>query len=87
VGLLPPRSSWIGRTVQSCVASKDALEIIAILRGGEIVLPHSDTKFQQNDRILVIASNSAQSQISEDLVSVRAREAIGSIQEEPRDRV
>jgi chloride channel protein, CIC family len=86
VGVLSPRSAWIGKTVQSYVASKDALEIIAILRGSKIVLPNPNTKFQENDRILVITSNSAESEISEDLVPDRAREAVG-IHEQPRNRV
>jgi CIC family chloride channel protein len=71
IGVLRTESSFVGKTVQSCVSAKD-LEVIAILRGGEIVLPTADTAFQEEDRILVIGSNEAHAEMKEHLAPVAA---------------
>ena len=67
VGVLRPQSAFIGKTIQSCyeAAAGAALEIIAILRGGEVVLPQFDTVLEENDRLLIIASRKGRSQIAE----------------------
>jgi len=76
VGVLRPESTLIGKTVQSCyeVAGEDGLEIIAILRDGDVVLPHRDSALQGNDRLIIIGSSKAQSRIAEHLAPVTANE-------------
>lgn len=67
IGVLRTQSALVGQTIQSCykTASNGALEIIAILRAGEIVLPTPDATLQENDRVLVIASPEAEAAIIE----------------------
>jgi CIC family chloride channel protein len=72
VGIVHPESALIGKTVQSCyeAASGDRLEIIAILREGEVVLPQPGSVLQANDRLLIIGSSKARSRIAEHLAPV-----------------
>jgi chloride channel protein, CIC family len=67
VGVLRAQSSLVGQTVESCskAVGEEALEIVAILRGDEIVLASPETILQENDRILVVGSNEAQARIAE----------------------
>ena len=60
--------------MQSCYeeASGDALEVIAILRDGSVVLPDPDSVLQANDRLLIIGSGKARSRIAEHLAPVEA---------------
>jgi len=60
--------------VQSCydAAGGSALEIIAILRDGAVVLPQRDTVLQENDRILMIGSSKARSQIAKHFAPAEA---------------
>ena len=69
IGVLHPQSALVGGTVQSCyrVAGNGDLEIVAILRAGEVVLPTPHTILQENDRILIIGSNKARAKIAEHL--------------------
>ena len=69
LGVLRLQSALVGKTVQSCyeMAGNGALEVIAILRGGEVILPKRDTMLRENDRILTIGSSQARSRISEHL--------------------
>ena len=70
VGVLHPQSSLVGKTVQSCyqAAAGAALEIIAILRNEEVILPQQDTVLQENDRLLIIGSAKARNLIAEHVV-------------------
>lgn len=72
VGVLRPQSSMVGGTVRSCCQAGDnsALEIVAILRAGEIVLPSSETILQPDDRLLIIGSDEARDAIAEHLAPV-----------------
>ena len=74
VGFLPPQSAFVGKAVQSCydAAGGSALEIIAILRDGAVVLPQRDTVLQENDRILMIGSSKARSQIAKHFAPAEA---------------
>jgi chloride channel protein, CIC family len=67
VGVLRAQSSFVGQTVESCsgAVGEEALEIVAILRGDEIVFATPETVLQENDRILVVGSNEAQAKIAE----------------------
>jgi CIC family chloride channel protein len=70
VGVLRPESFFVGKTVQACyeAAAGTSLEVIAILRNGEVLLPQGDTVLQENDRLLIIGSSKARSRISEHFV-------------------
>ncbi|MGA7794662.1 MAG: chloride channel protein [Candidatus Acidiferrales bacterium] len=74
IGVLRPQSALVGGTIQSCykVAGNGALEIVAILRAGEIVLPTPDTILQENDRILIIGSNEARTNLAEHLAPLQS---------------
>jgi chloride channel protein, CIC family len=65
LGVVRPESSFLGKTVQSCQqAAGGGLEIIAILRNEQVVLPETDTLLQPNDRILFIGSQEARNRIA-----------------------
>ena len=74
IGVLRPESALIGKTVQSCydAAGEGTLEIIAILRDGDVVLPNRDSVLQENDRLLIIGSSKARSRIAAHLTPVEA---------------
>ncbi len=69
VGILRPESALIGKTVQSCyeAAGEERLEIIAILRDGDVVLPERSSVLLANDRLLLIGSSQARGRIAEHL--------------------
>jgi CIC family chloride channel protein len=70
VGVLRPESSFVGKTIQSCyeAAAGTSLEVIAILRDGEVLLPQSDAVLRENDRLLIIGSSKARSRIAEHFI-------------------
>ncbi len=72
VGVLHPQSALVGKTIQSCyeMAGNAALEIVAILREGNVVLPARDTVLQENDRLLIIGSTKAETLLTEHLTPV-----------------
>ncbi|MGH9502841.1 MAG: chloride channel protein [Terriglobales bacterium] len=74
VGVLRPESALIGKTVQDCyqAAGGGAVEIIAVLRAGEVVLPRKDTVLQENDRLLMIGSPDARGRIAAHVAPVNA---------------
>jgi chloride channel protein, CIC family len=51
-------SHYIGQQVQkfSSEAGEEAVDIVAILRGGEVLLPNPELAFQSGDRVLAIVS-------------------------------
>ena len=69
VGVLHPESALIGKTIQFCyeTAGNGGLEIIAILRDGDVVLPNRDSVLRENDRLLIIGSAKARNQIAQHL--------------------
>jgi CIC family chloride channel protein len=72
VGMLRPESSLVGKTIQSCweAAGDSRLEIIGVVRGGEVVLPTPETVLQEQDRLLIIGSGAARERIAEHLAPV-----------------
>ena len=74
IGVLRPQSALVGGTVQSCyrAAGNGDLEIVAILRAGDIVLPTPHTILQENDRIVIIGSNKARTKIAEHLAPLHS---------------
>jgi CIC family chloride channel protein len=72
LGILRPESSLVGKTIQNCyeLAADGALEIIGIVRGGEIVLPTRDTVLQEGDRLLIVGSPEARARIAQHVASL-----------------
>ncbi|HUO26814.1 MAG TPA: chloride channel protein [Candidatus Aquilonibacter sp.] len=70
VGVLRPESSFVGKTVEACyqAAAGTPMEIIAILRGEDVLFPRFDTVLQENDRLVIIGSSKARSRIAEHFV-------------------
>jgi CIC family chloride channel protein len=59
IGILLPESAWVGKPARFDSSEKlgGEFELIAILREGQIRLPHPDTILQAGDRLLVITSS------------------------------
>ena len=74
LGVLRPESFLVGKRIQDCyvAAAGTALEIVAILRNGEVILPQADTILQQHDRLLIVGSSKARSRIVEHLLPLDA---------------
>jgi chloride channel protein, CIC family len=74
VGVLHPQSALVEGTIESIyrAAGAGALEIIAILRAGEIIFPTPDTVLQENDRMLIIGSEEARTKIAEHLTPLQS---------------
>ena len=73
VGVLHPLSALVGKTIRDCydMAGDAALEIVAILRGGNVVLPSRDAVLQENDRLLIFGSTEAGTRLTEHLAPVQ----------------
>jgi chloride channel protein, CIC family len=69
IGVLRPESSWVGRPIR--LGSQEELgaemEMVAILRQGEMLLPHPDMLLQAGDRVLSIVSPGARDRLSRHL--------------------
>ncbi len=73
-GALKPESPWVGKQIESSgfgAAVPDA-RITAILRGTTVIFPRPQTVLQPGDRLLIIAPQSAQAKLSENLASPSA---------------
>jgi chloride channel protein, CIC family len=73
-GALRPESSWVGKSIESAGISKSIpdAKITAILRGTSVVYPRPQTVLQPGDRLLILAPQSAQSKLAENLASPSA---------------
>jgi CIC family chloride channel protein len=69
IGVLKPESPWVGQPIGAkCRASLGpGNEIIAVLRGERLLLPHDDTHLQAGDHLLTIVSPEATGQIEKHL--------------------
>jgi len=69
IGMLRPESAWVGKPVGSdCRESiGPENEIIAVLRGKRLLLPHNDMHLQSGDQLLTIVSPDAVEQIEQHL--------------------
>jgi CIC family chloride channel protein len=65
LGFLKPKSPYVGRSVQKSfpVDGQEDLEVVAIFREGNTLLPHSGIILQADDRLLVLASQEAWSRL------------------------
>jgi chloride channel protein, CIC family len=61
IGILRPKSSCIGKSIQTgCLdGSSDAVEVILVLRGSRVLWPHDDLKLEAGDRLVTVASEGA----------------------------
>jgi CIC family chloride channel protein len=69
IGLLRPESPWVGKSAEWASSEEPGgdLEIIAIIREGQILLPHPGNLFQAGDRLLVITSHHAKERLEQHL--------------------
>ena len=69
IGVLKPESPWVGQPIGA--KCRESLgpenEIIAVLRGGKLLLPHNDTHLQSGDHLLTIVSPDATEKIEQNL--------------------
>jgi len=73
IGTLRPESPWVGKPVQWGKEPGNEVEIIAILRGGQMLLPHPDTLLQAKDRILAIISPQAKDRLERHLAPLASQ--------------
>jgi chloride channel protein, CIC family len=80
VGVLHPQSALVGKTIQACyeMAGKAALEIVAVLRAGSVVLPSRHEVLQKHDRLLIFGSIKAAARLTEHLTPVAPANTIAS---------
>lgn len=66
---LRAHSPCVGKTIESSMPllKPGVVDIIAILRGGETVLPHPTTMLEEGDQILMIVSREEPEQLAEHL--------------------
>jgi CIC family chloride channel protein len=69
MGALRPESPWVGQALRpGCLrALCDNLEIVAILREEQVLLPHPHTVLAANDQLVVITSAQATAQLGDHL--------------------
>jgi chloride channel protein, CIC family len=79
VGVLRPESALHGKTIESCqeLAGENPLEIVGVLRGGELIMPTPETVLREGDRILTIGSAKARSRLAEHLRPVEPAQKQG----------
>jgi CIC family chloride channel protein len=61
IGMVPPESVLQGQTVKALthLAGPQPVEVVAILRGANVVMPEPDTPLEIGDRLLILASRNA----------------------------
>lgn len=69
IGVLRPESPWVGQPIGA--KCRESLgpenEIIAVLRGERLLLPHADRRLQSGDHLLTIVSPEATEQLEQHL--------------------
>lgn len=71
IGALRPESPWVGKPLQSRVLTGAVADtkVVAILRGKTVMRARPDAVLQPGDRLLLIASQAARSQLLEHLAN------------------
>jgi chloride channel protein, CIC family len=69
IGILRKKSPWVGKPLRSAnlTEPRDEMEIVAILRGGRIVVPHRETVLQAGDQVLMITSPQVKERLEQHL--------------------
>ena len=77
IGALRPESPWVGKALQSRVLSGAIADskVVAILRGKTVMRARPEAVLQPGDRLLFIASQPAQAELSEHLAPPSASSA------------
>ena len=71
VGDLRAESPWVGAAVHSISeGAEDDMEIIAVIRSKEMLLPHPDMILKAGDRIVVIVSQEMKKKITDHLAPI-----------------
>jgi len=72
MGVLDAESSFVNKRFSVCfpVANQDDVELIAVLRRGHTLLPHTNVRLQAGDRLLVIVSPEGREQLAPHLTSL-----------------
>jgi CIC family chloride channel protein len=75
IGMLRPESSWVGQPFRAKYRKElgGDIEIIAILRQGQILLPHSRTRLKAEDRLLAIISPQVKERLAHHLAPLSPR--------------
>lgn len=74
--VLRPESPWVGKSIEASAIPKSFpnTQILAILRGTSLIIPHPQTVLQPGDRLLIIADQSARERLSEHLADKPSEE-------------
>ncbi len=68
IGVLKPESPIIGKPIKESILTRfEGMEIVAILRGKEVLLPNPEVVLQSGDRFMIITSRETWSRLSEHL--------------------
>jgi len=69
IGMLPPESPLHGQTVKALtdLTGPEPVEVVAILREGNVVMPAPDAPLEKGDRLLILASRNAHHILKEHL--------------------
>ena len=80
IGVLRPDSQYAGQPLQTYfnLNKEDEVEIIAVFRGGHTLVPHSGLVLRAGDRLLAIASQKGQEQLSRQLAPLSPSQVIHS---------
>jgi CIC family chloride channel protein len=71
IGAVKPGSPIIGKPIKESVLTKfEDMEMVAILRGKEVLLPHPEVVLQSDDRLMIITSSETWKRLSEYLSSL-----------------
>ena len=77
IGVLKPESPWIGTPIRQALEKlEDEVEIVAVHRNDEMLLPHPDTCLQKKDKIFAITTPAAKDRLSKHLASVCPTECL-----------
>ncbi len=68
IGVLKPESPIIGKPIKESILTRfEDMEMVAILRGKEVLLPHPENVLQSGDRLMIITSRETWNRLSEHL--------------------
>jgi hypothetical protein len=71
IGAVKPESPIIGEPIKESILTKfEDMEMVAILRGKEVLLPHPEVVLQSDDRLMIITSSETWKRLSEYLSSL-----------------
>lgn len=75
--VLRVQGNLAGQTVQACrnAVGEGSMEVIAILRAGEMVLPNPETVLEEDDRLVIIGSNETRAKAAEHLAPLETPQA------------